>query len=54
MDGNENVINAVQTFQSVTVVPNSMTLKKADGQNLICAADTFFDPKNQACWRNPY
>ena len=31
-----------------------MILKEADGQNFICAADTFFDPKFQACTRNPY
>lgn len=31
-----------------------MKLAESDGQSLICAADTFFDPRSQSCVRNPF
>ena len=31
-----------------------MKLIKADGQNLICASDTFFDSARKVCTRHPY
>lgn len=47
MDGNPNIYNNALLNKpglKFAVIEPSMELRATDGQNLICATDTYFDP----------
>ena len=58
MDGSSYVFNLAgdgdKTDPKLALVPREMTHRASDGQNLICSADAFFDPKSRQCTRYPF
>lgn len=57
MDGNPNIYNNALINRrglKFAVLEPQMELRETDGQNLICATDTYFNPVDQMCSRNPY
>ena len=46
----ENNVNGVK----FAAIESTMKLKPSDGKNIICATDTYFEPKNQVCTRYPF
>ena len=47
MDGDLKVKNEVKKSDEIPVIQRNLILIKSDNENLICAADTFFDPRTQ-------
>ena len=46
----ENNVNGVK----FAAIESTMKLKPSDGKNIICATDTYFEPKYQVCTRYPF